>query len=198
MVQPNKINKTDKRIDEAFAKAEPWAQPLLHRIRQLIHQVDDEIIENWKWGPNFDKKGMICGVWAFKKHISIVFYKGSMMKDPYKVLVHGGSNLLIRIMKYQPGEQINDKLILEYVSEAIQINESGVELPKTRNALAIPNELKTFFESDSDSKDFFGQLAYTYQKEYIVWISSAKRIETRKKRVEMAIEMIKNRKKSRN
>ena len=183
----------NKRIDEAFEKAEPWAQPILHRIRELIHQVDGGINENWKWGPNFEKNGMICGLWAFKKHISIVFYKGALMKDPYKVLVHGGNNLLIRIMKYHPGDQIDEELILAYIREAIQINESGIELPKTRKVLEIPDELKDFFEKDKDSKTFFEQLAYTYQKEYIVWINSAKRIETRIKRVNQAIEMIKQR-----
>ena len=84
-------------------------------------------------------------------------------------------------------------MILAYIREAIQINESGIELPKTRKVLEIPDELKDFFEKDKDSKTFFEQLAYTYQKEYIVWINSAKRIETRIKRVNQAIEMIKQR-----
>lgn len=197
MSQSNDKKIPNKRIDEAFAKAEPWAQPFLNRIRQLIHHVDEDITENWKWGPNFDKKGMLCGVWAFKKHISIVFYKGAMMKDPYEVLVHGGNNLLIRIMKYKPGDQLNEELILAYIEEAIQINESGTELPIERKELIVPNELELFFNGDKNSKEFFEQLAYTYRKEFIVWINSAKKSETRLKRVEAAIELIKNRIKTR-
>ena len=74
-------------IDRYIAKAPEFARPICARIRALIHKADPDIVEDWKWGPNFNKHGMICGFGAFKEHVSLGFFKGELLKDPKKLLV---------------------------------------------------------------------------------------------------------------
>ena len=43
-------------------------------------------------------------------------------------------------------------------------------------------------------EDYFGQLAYTHRKEYVNWIVEAKQEATRERRIEKAIELLKQKK----
>lgn len=56
--------------------------------------------------------------------------------------------------------------------------------------VAIPDELEKAFLKTPDAKNIFGTLSYTNRKEYAVWISSAKKADTREKRVRDAIQKL--------
>ena len=68
-------------IDEGISKLEPFAQVICKRLRKLILSADSEIIEDWNWEPNYYLSGMVCGYWGFKKHVSLVFFEGSLLKN---------------------------------------------------------------------------------------------------------------------
>lgn len=55
----------------------------------------------------------------------------------------------------------------------------------------VPAELKKAFRTEKEAKAFFDKLSYTHQKEYVNWISEAKRQETRQNRIVKTIEMLK-------
>lgn len=63
--------------------------------------------------------------------------------------------------------------------------------------LEIPKDLLRELKKDRDAKAYFDRLSYTHQKEYVNWITEAKREETRQNRILRAIEMLKQGKKSR-
>jgi uncharacterized protein YdeI (YjbR/CyaY-like superfamily) len=52
-------------------------------------------------------------------------------------------------------------------------------------------------KKDKDVKAFFDKLSYTHQKEYVNWITDAKKEETRQNRIAKTIEMLKKGKKIR-
>lgn len=73
---------TDKRIDEYIKNAAPFAQPILHQLRMLVHKACPQVEETMKWSfPNFDYKGILCSMASYKQHCSFGFWKGSVMKD---------------------------------------------------------------------------------------------------------------------
>ena len=79
---PYKINS----IDLYIAKAEPFAQPILHHIRELVHIACPNIEESLKWGfPNFSYKGIVCNMASFKQHCSFGFWKAALITDPHKL-----------------------------------------------------------------------------------------------------------------
>lgn len=68
-------------MDKSISKLEPFAQVICKRLRKLILSADSEIIEDWNWGTNYYLNGMVCGYWGFKKHVSLVFFEGSLLKN---------------------------------------------------------------------------------------------------------------------
>ncbi len=54
----------------------------------------------------------------------------------------------------------------------------------------VPADLEVAMRSDSAAMEFFRSLSYTDRKEYVRWITSAKRADTRGRRVQKAIEML--------
>ena len=72
-----------------------------------------------------------------------------------------------------------------------------VEEDTEPRVLEIPKDLLKELKKDKDAKAFFDKLAYTHQKEYVIWINEAKRDETRQARVVKTIGMLKKGKKAR-
>jgi len=62
-----------------------------------------------------------------------------------------------------------------------------LELDMEERILELPIVLKSAFARNPNAKKFFDTLSYTNRKEYAVWISSAKKEETQKKRLEETI-----------
>ena len=62
--------------------------------------------------------------------------------------------------------------------------------PDLKKPLIIPVELKTKFETDQELKNCFDELTLSKQREYSEYISEAKREETKLKRLEKIIPMI--------
>lgn len=61
----------------------------------------------------------------------------------------------------------------------------------------IPSDFKKLLNKEKAVKSFFEKLSYTYQREYVNWIIDAKKPETRTRRMQKAIDMMKEGKKGR-
>jgi len=65
-----------------------------------------------------------------------------------------------------------------------------VELDTEPREVAVPDELRELLEANPAAAALFVRLSYSHRKEYVDWIASAKREETRRRRVEQALEML--------
>ena len=61
----------------------------------------------------------------------------------------------------------------------------------------VPENFQQLLNQDETVKQFFSKLSYTHQREYVEWITEAKKEETRERRMLKAIEMLKRGKKGR-
>lgn len=61
-----------------------------------------------------------------------------------------------------------------------------------KKIVLLPDDLAAAFKKDKDAKQLFDKLAFSHRKEYVEWIVTAKREETRSKRVEGTIERLRN------
>jgi uncharacterized protein YdeI (YjbR/CyaY-like superfamily) len=180
-------------IDEYISNAPEFAQPICIKLRRIILKSDQGITEDWKWGPHYQKNGMICGFGAFKHHVSLTFFKGSLLMDPAGILTEGGSNLHNKSVKFKTVKDVNDKIITEYIKEAVKLNESGTKIEK--KGIEVPADFQKLLNKNKDADNIFEKLAYTHKKEYVRWITEAKKVETRERRIHKAIEMIKQNRK---
>lgn len=185
----------DERIDAYIAKAQPFAQPILSHLRELIHAACPGVEETIKWSfPNFMYKGAIlCSMAAFKEHMAFGFWKASIMDDPHGILTitereamgHMGQ---IRSLKDLP----KDKVLKDYINQAAKLNEQGVKIEKKVKSapkeLEIPDYLLKAIKKNKAAFKTFETFSTTNKREYVDWITEAKTDETRHKRTTQAIE----------
>ena len=184
----------DPRIDGYIAKSADFAKPILNHIRKLVHTACPEVEETMKWSfPHFDYKGMMCSAAAFKQHCSFGFWKGALIlgKDGNKAdeaMVQFGRITAISDLP-------KDGVLIGYIKEAVRLNETGVKLPaklkpREKKELVIPDYFIAALEKNKKALTAFENFSYSHKKEYVQWITEAKGEETRKKRLETALEWL--------
>jgi len=186
-----------RKIDAYIRKAEPFARPILKRLRTIIMKAHPEIVEDWKWGPNFNKDGMVCGIWGFQRHVTLTFFRGSLLKDPKKILIYGTANASNRAVKFTSTSEVHERTLTAYIREAIRLNERGPWVRSSPTVLKVPVDLRNALKAKPKARDFFDTLTHTHRKEYILWITSAKKPETRARRIATAVAMLLAKKRSR-
>src|SRR5262249_51793175 len=122
--------KKDPGVDDYIENAADFAKPILNHVRKLVHAACPDIEEALKWRcPHFMYKGMVCGVAAFKEHCTLNFWKAPLLVKMHKDFgggeeAHGQFGRITRL-KDLP----RDKKLLQYIKDAVALNEEGVKLP---------------------------------------------------------------------
>ncbi|MEP7165341.1 MAG: YdeI/OmpD-associated family protein [Ferruginibacter sp.] len=188
--------KKEKVIDTYIAGSADFAKPILNHIRELVHAACPEVEEKMKWSfPHFDYKGeMMCSMAAFKQHAVMGFWKAALMKDA-TLLENARSEVAmghlgrITSLKDMPP----DKKLTAYIKEAMKLTDLGKKLPskpKSTEAkeLEVPEYFMKALKKNKKALQTFEVFSYTNKKEYVVWVAEAKSEETRKSRMDTAIE----------
>jgi uncharacterized protein YdeI (YjbR/CyaY-like superfamily) len=178
-----------KRIETHFDEAPGGVREICKKLRRIVFKAEPEIVEDWKWGPNYSKNGMVCGIGVFQKHASLAFFQGAHMKDPKRLFIKEDvpAKNMRRIRFIDPGE-VHEPTIASYIKEAVALNTDGVATSK--RTPDIPADLNRALARNKRLSGFFGSLSYTHQKEYVRWVESAKKEETRKARIMKSVEML--------
>ncbi len=181
-----------KTVDDFIEGNSEWRNPLL-KFRNIL--LTSELKEEVKWGiPVYTLNGKnVLGLGAYKSYAGVWFYQGVFLRDPYKKLVNAqeGVTKAMRQLRFTSDEEIDEKLVKEYVAEAIQNQKEGKEIkPEKKVSFEIPDELNVKFESDQILKNSFDDLSPFKQREFAAYIIGAKRLETKLKRLEKIIPMI--------
>jgi hypothetical protein len=66
----------------------------------------------------------------------------------------------------------------------------AIEIDTAPRTIEPPPDLKKALARDPQAKSFFKELSYTHQKDYVTWITSAKRPETRTRRIEETVKLL--------
>ena len=109
---------------------------------------------------------------------------------PYRgTLVRMGTEchllLILKEIREQAGKTFGDEVKVT------------VEPDEEPRVVELPPELKKAFKTEKEAKSFFEKLAYSHQREYVLWINGSKKEETRQARIAKTIEMLKQGKKGR-
>src|SRR5213593_3754521 len=84
MKKPGTMESASALIDQRITELGDWRGKTLARMRELIHEADPEIVEEWKWmgTPIFSHAGIICTGETYKSVVKLTFAKGATLKDP--------------------------------------------------------------------------------------------------------------------
>jgi len=191
--------KKDSRIDAYIAKAQPFAQPILKHLRELIHKGNPNVEEKIKWGmPSFDYKGPFCSMAAFKQHAVFGFWKSKLLKDEKKYLgdrFNAGGEAMGNLGRITSLKDLPpDKAIIDFVKQATKLNDEGVKLPvapkKEKEKLVVPAYFLKEIKKNKKAFSFYEEFSPSKKREYVEWITGAKTEETRDKRMATSIEWI--------
>lgn len=185
---PKRIPAVDAYID----KAAPFAQPILEKIRTLMHKATPQIQEELKWShPAFVYKGIVAGMAAFKHHCTFGFWKNDLLKDQMKRLF-GASGSMWGAKLTSVNDLPSDKAMLEIIRAAVELNEKGVKAPKAKSKSKKPVVVPAYFmaalKKNKEALAIFEAFSPSHQREYVEWITEAKQEATREKRLKQAIE----------
>lgn len=119
----------------------------------------------------FNKKGQVKIKAIFDNKVD---YRGSLakMKSDFHKLG------LTQEVREKLGKSFGDEV-------SVQLWED-----KEERIVEIPDDVQIVFNENSNAKELFDAMSYTHRKEYIRWISEAKKSETRENRKLKMIEMI--------
>jgi len=83
-------------------------------------------------------------------------------------------------IREQIGKQLGDEVAV------------SVELDTEPRVVEVPSDFAEALKSFPEARAFFDKLSYTHQKEYVRWITEAKRAETRERRINKGVEMLRS------
>ncbi len=179
-------------VEEYILNA-PNGNEMLLFLREILKET--ELTESIKWSsPVYSVNGKnIVGMGSFKSYAGLWFFQGALLTDKAGVLINAQEDKTkaLRQWRFSTLEEINSRLVLEYVNEAIKNQQAGKEIKADRNKpIIIPEELQEAFEENPELENAFQQFSLGCKREYTEYILEAKKTETRKNRVEKVIPMI--------
>jgi uncharacterized protein YdeI (YjbR/CyaY-like superfamily) len=184
--------KTDPRIDAYIARKADFARPILEHLRATVHAACPECEETLKWSsPTFMYRGeMLCSMAAFKAHAAFGFWKGSLV-------VGDGAEQLSAMGQFGRIESLDDlpraEVLQALIAKAMKLNEEGVKAPRSKHAkepFSVPQDLRAAIEAVPVAAATWGAFPPSCQREYVEWVTEAKRDETRAKRLAQTVEWL--------
>ena len=179
----------DPRIDAYIAKAQPFARPILERVRERVHAVVPDIEETLKWStPTYCKGGkIVLGTAAFKAHASVGFWRGQELGMERKDEGMGQLGKLTSVDDLPPN-------LDELIATAVELSATAPAPRKPKHEPKPPPEVHPDFAAalakNSKARSVLDDFPPSAQRDYFEWIAEAKQDSTRAKRIETAIEWL--------
>lgn len=188
--------KSDPRIDAYIERQADFARPILRHLRAMIHKACPDCEETLKWSmPSFLYKGKIlAGVAAFKAHATFGYWNDSMLsQDAKNRSAMGQFGRLTALGDLPPMEAL-----IELTRQSMALIDAGVKPPRATSKkppFTVPQDLRAAIDAVPAAKACFDAFAPSCQREYVEWVTEAKRDETRAKRLAQTVDWLKEGKK---
>lgn len=178
------------KFDAYIAKSAPFAQPILEYLRDIVHGVCPDVEEEMKWSsPHFVYRGMLCNMAAFKQHCAFGFWKAALVApDEKNAEAMGNFGRIASLGDLPPRRTIEG-----YIKKAMKLNEDDVKAARPKGIASKPpveppDDLAAAFKKNKKAAATYEAFSPSARREYVEWITEAKREQTRAKRLEQAVE----------
>ena len=104
-----------------------WRGETLAHVRQLIHDADPDIQEEWKWmgTPIWSHDGGLCTGESYKQVVKLTFFRGASIKDPKKLFNSSLEGNTRRAIDLREGEKINEAAFKQLIRAAVAANSAA-------------------------------------------------------------------------
>jgi hypothetical protein len=128
-------------IDERIKELGDWRGKTLAKVREIIHEADPEIVEEWKWvkptapgTPVFSHGGIVCTGETYKNVVKMTFAKGAALKDPAGLFNSSLDGNVRRAIDIHEGDKVDEAALKDLIRAAVALNLKGKSKPKPRRA----------------------------------------------------------------
>jgi hypothetical protein len=121
-----------KNITKRIQELGDWRGEMLAWVRQVIHDADPEIEEEWKWEkasspgtPVWSHDGGVCTGESYKQVVKLTFFRGASLKDPQKLFNSSLEGNTRRAIDIREGEKLNEAALKELIRSAVAANSAA-------------------------------------------------------------------------
>jgi uncharacterized protein YdeI (YjbR/CyaY-like superfamily) len=182
----------DPRIDDKIAKAADFARPILEYFRALVHDTVEGVEETIKWGmPHFTYKGKnIAAMAPFKAHCAVTIAGVGRQGEGEGM---GSYGKVASLADLPTDAELREKLL----AGKARVDAGGsaarrAPIPRTsqKPVIPMPDDFTAALAKVPNARSQFEQLSPSARWDYLDWITSSKRDETRAKRIAEAVPWI--------
>lgn len=173
-------------VDAYLADARRWHDETVALRAVVLGAGLDEAI---KWGkPCYSfQGGNVAIIQPFKPHLALMFFKGTLMRDPEGLLVPQGENSQAAMrVEFTSVDEVAARAdaVRALLAEAVELERTGAKVTfRQRAALELPEKLVDAFDANPNLRSAWDGLTPGRQRAYVLHIAGAKKAETRAARV---------------
>ena len=134
MKKPILVEPASACIDEKIKELGDWRGEMLAKVREIIHEADPEILEEWKWRgtPVFSHGGIVCTGETYKNVVKMTFAKGAALKDPSGLFNSSLDGNVRRAIDIHEGDKVNEAALKDLIRAAATFNLAGKDKGKSK------------------------------------------------------------------
>lgn len=127
MKKPASATSASALIDARIQELGDWRGRTLARIRQIIHEADPEIVEEWKWRgtPVWSHSGIVCTGETYKAVVKMTFAKGAALNVPSGLFNSSLEGNVRRAIDIREGDVIDEAALKALILAAVVLNVEG-------------------------------------------------------------------------
>jgi len=117
------------KITKRTGEFDDWRGETLAHLRQLIHDADPDIEEEWKWVkpsspgvPVWSHDGGVCTGEVYKQVVKLTFFRGATVPDPKQLFNSSLEGNVRRAIDVREGEKINVTAFKQLIRAAVAVN----------------------------------------------------------------------------
>lgn len=125
----NDAEDASRMLDERIRQLDDWRGTTLARMRELIHEADPEVIEEWKWvkqtnpgTPVWSHNGGICTGETYQRVVKLTFHRGASLDDPAGLFNSSLEGKVRRAIDIKEGETVDPGAFKDLVRQAVALN----------------------------------------------------------------------------
>ena len=141
MKQTVAIESASAAIDRRISELGDWRGKILAEVREIIHQADPEIVEEWKWvkptkpgTPVFSHGGIVCTGETYKNLVKMTFAKGAALQDPSGLFNSSLDGNVRRAIDIHESDNVDEAALKDLIRSAVALNLVGKSKQKPRRA----------------------------------------------------------------
>jgi hypothetical protein len=127
MRKPVPVESASALIDEKIRELGDWRGRTLAKVREIVHEADPEIVEEWKWRgtPTWSHGAIVCTGETYKNVVKMTFAKGAALKDPSGLFNSSLDGNVRRAIDFHEGDKVDKAALQDLIRAAVALNLKG-------------------------------------------------------------------------